>query len=190
MNGSEARASKGVIVGDNDPPLIPMQHPGVQEMRGGQAGKAAVRPTAENRLLQLGVLHEGQQLEFNVRMLLPEGFEDVRQPLHRHAVERGHPHKAGLQPPQLLRLLLQHAGVVAQGLYVGQQRPPVRRQRHAAAVAGKQRNTQFVFQRGNGVADARLGEVQLLCRPCEAAAVHHCQKYLIFCHAHASAPPF
>ncbi len=141
-------------------------------MRGGQAGKAAVRPTAENRLLQLGVLHEGQQLEFNVRMLLPEGFEDVRQPLHRHAVEGGHPDNACFQTPQLLGLLRQNPCVVAQSLYARQECPPIRRKGHAASVAHEQWNPQLSFKGGDSVADAGLGEVQLLCRPGKAAAVY------------------
>ena len=79
-------------------------------------------------------------------------------------------------------------GIVPQGLDVRQQGPAVRRQSHAAPVAHKQRHAQLVFQGGNGVADAGLGEVQFLRRPCEAAAGGHRQKDLIFCYAHADTP--
>ena len=72
----------------------------------------------------------------------------------------------------------------AEGLDPGQQRAAVGRQHHAAAVAAEQRDSQLVLQRLDGVADAGLGEVQLLCSPGEAAALHSLEEHLVFGYAH------
>ena len=71
-----------------------------------------------------------------------------------------------------------------EGLDPGQQRAAVSRQHHAAAVAAEQRDAQLVLQRLDGVADAGLGEVQLLRCPGEAAALHGLEEHLVFGYAH------
>ena len=85
--------------------------------------------------------------------------------------------------------MLQPEGVVAQGLYVGQQRPAIRREGHAAPVAHEQRHPQLRFQGRYGVADAGLCEMQLFRSPSEAAAGGYPQKHLIFSHVHVPRPP-
>ena len=167
-----------------------MQQPGVQGLHGGQAGKAAVRLAAEHRLLQLRIFHKGQQLELNMGVYLPKGLQQVRQPLDGHAAEGGHPHQARVQTPEVGGLLLQAAGVVPQGLDIGQQSPAIGGEGHAAAVSDEQRHPQLALQGGHGVADPGLGEVQLLRRPGKAPAGRHRQKNLVFCHAHGAPPPF
>ena len=71
-----------------------------------------------------------------------------------------------------------------EGLDPGQQRAAVGRQHHAAAVAAEQRDAQLVLQRLDGVADAGLGEVQLLRCPGEAAALHGLEEHLVFGYTH------
>ena len=100
-------------------------------------------------------------------------------------VNAGHPHKAGVQPPQVGGVLLQP---VLGGAHLpentGVRARPSRRRGHAAVTAYQQRYTQLLLQRADGVADAGLGEVQRPRRRREAAQLHGFEKYLILAYAH------
>ena len=74
----------------------------------------------------------------------------------------------------------------AQLLDLGQHRPAIRRQHHAAPVSAEEGDAQLALQRRDGVADAGLGEVQRLRRLGKRAAGHHLQKHLIFGNAHGN----
>ena len=116
--------------------------------------------------------------------LLAEALQDGGQPVDGHAGKGGHLHKTGVQPLQAGGGLHQRVVVGAQPFDLGQQRPAIRRQHHAAPVAAEKRHPQLVLQRLDGVADAGLGEVQFLCRPGEAAALHGLEEHLVFGYAH------
>ena len=155
-----------------------------------QADKTAVRLSVGDPLGDLTVEIGGQQLKFDLGVQLLKTFQDIGHPFFRHTGECGHPHKTGVQPPQVGGLLLQ---LVLQGTHlpeIGQQRPPVRRQGYAAVTAHHQRGTQLRFQRADGVTDAGLGKVQLLGSAGKAAALRHLQQDLIFGQTHAIPPCF
>ena len=104
-----------------------------------------------------------------------------------HAGKGGHLHKTGVQPLQAGGGLHQRVVVGAQPFDLGQQRPAIRRQHHAAPVAAEKRHPQLVLQRLHRVADAGLGEVQRLRRLGKIAALYGFQKDLVFGDTHAAA---
>ena len=177
---------QGMVAGHDDLPLIPLQKPAVQVLlrRGGQGNEAAVRLPVEHPVGYLVVEVGGQQLEFNAGILRLKRLEHARQPLFRHAGERGHPHKAGVQPPQVGGVLLQPVLGGAHLLKIRCQGAAVRRGGHAAVTAHQQRHAQLLLQCADGVADAGLGEVQRPRRRRKAAQLHGFEKYLILAYAH------
>ena len=179
-------AGQRVIAGDDDLPLVPLQEPAVQIFlrRGRQADEAAVRLPLQHPVADLVVEVGGQQLKLDAGVVLLKRFEDVGQPLFRHAGECGHLHKTRLQSPQVGGPLLQLVLHGAHLLKIGHQLPAVCRGRNAAVAADQQGHAQLLLQRADGVTDAGLGKVHLPRRRRKAAALHRFQENLIFCHAH------
>ena len=172
-----------MIAGGDYLPLIPVQQPRRQLHVAGQADKAAIHTALADPVFNFTViaLH---QLKFNVGIQLVEGFQNIRHPLYRYAGKGTHAHQTDLQTLQVVCFFLQLVLHGAKLLEIGQQGPPVSGQADAAAAACHQLQTQFVLQRCNGVADARLGKPKLLRRLGKAAAYGCADKDLILCDAH------
>ena len=175
-----------MVTGHNDLQLVPVQGVGLQVLHRRQPQKAAVHRAGDNPVLDLVVEIAGDHLKLDVGVQLAEAFQDPGQPLGRHAGKGGDLHQTAVHVLQALHRL--HQGVVggAQLLDLGQHRPAVRRQHHAAPVAAEQRDAQLALQRRDGVADTGLGEVQRLRRLGKGTAGHHLQKHLILGNAHGN----
>ena len=188
-HGERVAVGIGGVAGDNDLQFVTVQGVGLQPLHRRQTQKTAIHRAVDDPALDLVVEVAGDDLKLDVGVHLPEALEDAGQPLGGHAGEGGDFHQAAVHVLQPLHRL--HEGMVggAQLFDLGQHRPSVRRQHHAAAVAAQQLHAQFVFQRVDGVADAGLGEIHGLRRLGEAAAGDRFEKDLIFGNTH-NAPRF
>ena len=122
----------------------------------------------------------------NARMLFAEFLDQRQQHVHA-ALVRSDQHASALQVPQLadgqLRLLrqpLEPLGVVAQ-------HPPRLGQRAVLRRAIEQPLPHLVLEPADGLADGRLGAVQLRRGARKAALGGHGEKYTQFCQFHAGA---
>ena len=188
-HGERVAIGVGVVTGDDDLQFVPMQGVGLQALHRRQTQKAAVHCSVDDPALDLIVEVTSDYLKLDVGVHLAEALEDAGQPLGRYAGEGGDLHKAAVHVLQPLHRLHQRVVGGAQLFDLGQHRPSVRRQHHAAAVAAEQHDAQLVFQRVDGVADAGLGKAQRLRRLGKAAARNSFQKDLIFGNTH-DAPRF
>ena len=179
------RPGVGVVAGDDDLQLVPVQRVGLQALHRGQSQKAAVHRTLQDPLLHLLVEVAGDHVKLDAGVLSAKALENGRQPLGRHAGEGGDLDKTGIHAPQAGCRLHQRVVGGAQLFDLRQQRPAIRCQHYAAPIAAQQRDAQFLLQRLHRVADTGLGEVQRLRRLGEVAAGRRLQEHLIFGYAHA-----
>ena len=175
-----------MITGHDHLQLVPVQGIGLQTLHRRQSQKAAVHGALQDPLLDLVIEVSGDHLELDVGIPLAEALQDRGQPVNGHAGDSGHLHKARVHPLQAGGGLDQRVMGRAQRLDLGQQRPSVRRQHHAAPVPAQQRHAQLILQRLHRVADAGLGKVQRLRRLGKIAALGRFQKDLVFGNAHAA----
>ena len=179
-------ARQRVVAGQDDLPLVPLEQPVIQILlrRGGQGDKAAVRLTVEDPVGDLVVEVGGQKLELDAGVLFLKCLEHTGQPLFRHTGEGCHADKTGIQPPQVLGVLLQTVGQGAHLLKIRCQGAAIRRGGDTAVAADQQRDAQLLLQRADGVADAGLGEIQGAGGGGKAAQLHGLEVYLVFGDGH------
>ena len=118
------------------------------------------------------------QLDFYLRVLCLETFEDLREPVDGDAGKCPHPNRADRQPPDV-RCELTQLFIPADDLPDGRDDPfAVLRGLHTGSAAGKERKSELFFQCLDHVADPGLGVAQLLAGFCDTAALDDLQEVL------------
>ena len=126
---------------------------------------------------------------FDLRVLGREALEQARQQRSAHRVECTQLHLAFFQAVQAGNALLECLVTVEHRTDGRVQRSTITGHGYAVFAAVEQGKAQFLLHHGNGVADGRRGQMQLLGRFVEAALPCHCIEDLVGKKRHAPKPP-
>ena len=126
----------------------------------------------------------GVQPELHPRMGFSEGFEDPRQPMHRHAGKRCHHNGSPFPAPEGSAKLLDPFLGFQKSFDFRQEQLSLLRQPDPRAAAAQEGHPQLLFQAGDHLAHGGLRAAQRLRSPAETPAVHRLHKETIALQIH------
>ena len=163
--------SQGMIRRKHRQKRVPVQGNEAAPSRAAGGGEADVGRAGCQPLGHIVIISRVQP-ELHAGMGFPKGFEDPREPVHRHAGKGSHHHGAPLPAPEIAAEILDPFLGLQQGFDLRQKELSLLRQPNAGSAAVQQAHPKLLFQAGDHLTHGGLGAAQRFGGPAEAAALH------------------
>ena len=175
------------VLGDNAQERVSVERPDVEVSRAGRGQKAEVHDSVPDPVAHV-IICSLEDLDLDGGIRLPEGLDDIGHPARADTGEHAHFYSSLFEAVELRHRLLQALLAVEDRVHIGHQVLSVARQRDACFLPCKNRETELLFHRRNGVADGGRGQPYEVRRLMKASRLRDGLEYLITEKSHWSPP--